>query len=598
MRSYTLVFGLTTLLAAGATFLACGSSSSNNPTGTDSGTESDSGGGADGSTTDDGGGTMVDSSVKADSGTPGQDSGTKVDSGTAVASGTALVDAAAPPGTPLALSASGYFVWAVTPDGYAVYTDRLTGSNNPTLHVYAMPIDSTDGGGSQLLATLSNVANPQIANIGNVVYVYHDVVTASAKQGPHSPLSIWTSTGGWKHLSDTSLTGFFYASADASAVMYLDNVSAGVAATGDLYGAPTAGATAPTALETGIVTNEIAAGKCFPRGAFGQGTATTVAAALWCSGTSDASGAATDGTVSTWLFDVATGAFSHQATDVNGMNGSQPTLALDTTGSTLFTTKANQDAVAFAVAAGVITPTPTTVDSNVFSGILLPDGSKALYGQAPPDGGTPLLRTAATTAPTSPVTLVSSSFVGFYSLLSPDNRWLYTFSAQNTSTGFTDMWLANTATASTSGAPVQLSTTQSGALFSSPFTADSKFALWYDPVVQGFGAFKATDLTGTPPTSFSVTSSDVWNDFALGTTGSKISYNDNCSSNTTNQLASTCDIQVATLAAGSTTVSPTKIVAQADANYWPSADGTKLVFTYYVAKSANLINGLYVVATP
>lgn len=575
MRSYSLVLGVSSLVAAGALVLACGSTSTKT-TYVEAGAPE--GGGTDSGMATDDGGSQDSGTTTPDAG----DGGTK-DSGMTVTP---------PPGTSLASSMNGFTLWAVTPDGNAIYSDRLapTGTKNATLKVYATPVA---GGSTTTITTLTNVTNPQIGNSGNVVYIFDDVATASATQAPKSPLAIWTSAGGFKRLSMNSMTGLVAASTDGSAVLYLDNIaSAAKGVSGDLYGAPTGSAGSPVALETNIVTNQTATGTCFPRAEFGGTGSSTLAAAFHCEAAGDAG--TTSGFLTTWTFDSGTGAFT-QAGEITGLNGTQPNLSLDTAGDRVFTVDGSQNGVAYPLTAGVF-GTAVQIDTKVFYGFLVPDGSRVIYGSVPgTDGGTnAVLSTASSTTPT-PTQLVVNNFIGMLSpptSLSPDTNWLFTFSATSSSTGFSDMWLANTTTPSSNGSASKLSAATEGTLFAAGYTADSKYALWYDPVptsgaAAGVGPLGVTNVSSKMTTTLAP---QVWNDFALG--GSKIAYNDNAAGGA-NQLTGTGDIEVVDLAV---TMTPTKLVSTADVNFYVSPDNTKAIYTYYVPGSS--VSGLYAVAIP
>jgi len=460
------------------------------------------------------------------------------------------------------LVAGNFVLWGVTSDGFAIYQD-------PGSNLYAAALT---GGPPIAIATVSS--NPAVLVQGSVVLVW-DSFPANPPQ--ISSLGVWTAANGYRLLNSSTIGGLAAASPDGSRVIYSANVN-GSGTVGDIHGVAVDG-TGDTALLIGVDVN--VRGPCFAAIQWAGVGASAKAVAAHCDAGVDAGAGATVSTFSGPMWsraDVLANAYDNPTSFFNS----------DSVGSSLFIADTSMNGILVSLTGG----TNTTIDTNVFAGLVFGNGAGVVYGVATsPDGGGPFVGSLkySPTAAAAPLALTGPAFnlAGFYSGtgvgFAPNSEWLYIYSVAAFN-GLSDLAIANT---TTPGPPLILSSVASATLFSAGFTADSAYALWYDNVANGFGAFHATNLGTQASVSLAAI---AWNDFAL--TGSLITYNDNGVPNPSNQFKGTADIEVLDLSAG---IAPLKVVAQADVNYFPTGNATQLVYTYSACQGAA---GLYVVAMP
>ncbi len=588
-RSFFVSFLVSSLALGGATtFTACGGDNS-------SGGGGDSGTGGDSMAGDSG---VVDTGHPTDSGHPMDsgvtDTGTPSDTGTPTDSGvdsgmppTACLDAGSVPGTQLA--AGNFILYGVTSDGYAIYTDNAMPPN-----VWAASITGTPA--PAMVTTVGN--NPLIIVTGTTALIWANVLQSPPQI---TSLSVWNHANGFHQAAGVTIAGDAAVSPDGSVILFVGNVDPVTGKTGDLIANTTDFANNGTTVVSGVNVDQTT--QCTPRFAFAGPAASVVPLATYCltgdAGTGGPDGAPPGGTLSKFT----------QA----GPMWSKTDLLANTFPGTPFNADSAGTAVFLATTSlnGMLVPIngapPTMIDTGVFDGVLSPDGSKVVYITVAQDSMMNIigaLKQSPTMAP-APVLLyqgtLNANVDGFYSNalgigFSPNFANFYYFGLTDMTGALTDLHMLDTTTANQT--PTDLATTANAALFASGWTADSAFATWYAPVefsgpTAGFGKFNITQVSNKMLIPLPMSASATWNNFALGTTGSKDAYNDNGVPNQTQQLKGTADIEVIDLSMANPT--PTKVVAGADVNFNPSPDGTQLVYTYSCSMATQ---GLYVVAAP
>jgi hypothetical protein len=469
---------------------------------------------------------------------------------------------ASPPGTLLEMGA--FTVWGVTSDGYAIYSDA-TGNLKASTVATAAPTMITTGLGT----------NPDIVISGSAVLVWNNVAAAPPQI---TTLGVWTHSGGFQMAAAASIPGAAAVSADGTKIIFVSTVDA-TGKTGNIQGNDTSFAAAATTIATGVDTDQRAA-KCLPNVQIvGPGAGTALLGSCTAGFPDAAASTATIQSASTTTW-APTMLVTGARTPIS--------YSADTAGNSIFTATSAGNAVAVSTAG-----TQTMIDTGgVYAGVMMGDGAHVVYGAAV--GAATSLKTSPTAAP-APTVLVATGVNGFYGNVgvgvAPDYSHMYVFSIQNAMLGTTDLSLASTTVA---GTPLSLVAQSTGILFASGWSADSTYALWYgNVVITGTGLYGDFSVTKVASGTSTKLGTLVWNDFALGTTGAKVTYNDNANPNPNQTFASTADIRVVDLSQATPT--PTLVVPQADVNYFPSADGTKLVYTYGVCP---MVNGVYSVASP
>ena len=96
----------------------------------------------------------------------------------------------------------------------------------------------------------------------------------------------------------------------------------------------------------------------------------------------------------------------------------------------------------------------------------------------------------------------------------------------------------------------------------------------------------------TGATVTTVAKASVWDEAALS--AAKVSYNNNWTQPASNKVFGYADIQAQDL---STTAAASTIVSHADANYYLTADRTKLIYSFSACPSAGT-PGIYVIPAP
>src|SRR5580704_6543181 len=152
----------------------------------------------------------------------------------AVLVGCATEQAASTPPVGTQLVSGAFTLRGMTSDGWIVYSD------DATLTMHAAPIA---GGGVQDIVALGD--SFAVSVWGKTVFVWSHKNEAAV-----GPLTVWTSDGGPRSVSASSLAPWVAATMDGSRVLYLDNVDAG-GQTGDLVAAGESGAS-PRPILTGL----------------------------------------------------------------------------------------------------------------------------------------------------------------------------------------------------------------------------------------------------------------------------------------------------------------------------------------------------------
>jgi hypothetical protein len=254
-------------------------------------------------------------------------------------------------------------------------------------------------------------------------------------------------------------------------------------------------------------------------------------------------------------------------------------FSADSAGANIFTQQ-NGNGVVVATGDGGT----TQIDTNVFAGYMQSTGTTVVYIDRAGN-----LKNSPVVTPV-PVTLVTGGANGEFGPqgLSPSGLDVVFFKTL-ASTGLTDIFMADTTTPGQTATTLDSQTT--GGYFAAFWTADGTYNLFYDPIAlsSGLGTFKVINTTTK---TVATLGTNVWNDFALGTTGAKVAYNDNCSSSTVLIYAEQGDIKDVDL---TTSTTGTPIVSKADVNFYPSTDGSKVVYTYNVSPS---VNGIYWATAP
>jgi hypothetical protein len=193
-----------------------------------------------------------------------------------------------------------------------------------------------------------------------------------------------------------------------------------------------------------------------------------------------------------------------------------------------------------------------------------------------------------TIASPSPTKIVAGLFGGTLALSSDDN-WLVTYETAGTS--FTDMYMVNTAASSSL---VTLCPTETAAFFGDPFTVDDSQVLFFCNIStsgSGYvGDFDAEKLMAGA-TKTTVAPTNVWQ--ANSVSGAKVLYNDHYIGG--GPVYGYADIEAVDLSA--TPLAPTTVVSHADANYFLTADKTKLIYSFSSCPNAGAA-GIYVIAAP
>jgi len=536
------------------------------------------GGSADGGYGGSGGGASVDGSLPQDAATtdvapPAPSCGTLPPSGRQI------------------VASKNVAVGGVTSDGYAIYTDTVSGMTYATL---------VAGGGAPIPVGMVNRDDSLLYVSGHVVYI----ATRAGTGKTIGSLSVWTAASGASTLS----TGAYVALADEA---WFASVSSDGSYIAYLDGATTASATLTLATTDGktkipLVANVALQGGCDPSVHFGGASFVAsycIAAAQDAgappgggleagapdaqamdasdagpppAGPSDAAaadaqsadGSPTDsgarGAVATVAsFTSPTFAMVPIATNVN------PGVAIDAAGSQVLVSSP-MGLWAYPVAGGP----RTQIDATGTGGVFTKDGKSVLYTTS----ASALKRLRIGSAP--PIALVASG-LSVIRALSPDDNWV--LASNKTMGNYHDLYVAS---ATAPGMATALATMATSALFGDAFTADSGYALFFTNVMSdGTGDFYAGASTGAP----TKVTANAWQEYATAGSGGLVNDNYNAGGGTSgNGIA---DIEV--FDATNPTVLKTLVTA-ADADFYPTATKDAIVYSWTCAPSASA--GLWVLA--
>jgi hypothetical protein len=510
------------------------------------------------------------------------------------AEGGASCGAAAPHGTKLVASPS-VVIDGVTSDGYAIYTDVLA------MTVSAVPL----AGGTPMSIGMVDASNSVFLS-GKVVY-FEPVVTSGSLGATTSSLSAWSAATGTANLSSSivyvppglsgSGNGVADVSQDGSKMVFLETQD-GLA--GTLVLASIDGKSRMTLLDN----LDLISTGCPPFISF----AGSNVLAAYCFVTTDDGGAPPDaGALDASVLDGASpdaegaDAGSSEAGDDSGDGGSPSgngmnvaTLAVfasPTFAETILATNV-QDAFAidparthvmvsgasglavYPVAGGA----GVSIDSAGTSGGFTADGANVVYTTS----ATALKRSPV--ASPAPVTLVPNGLLALLAL-SPNDGWGLAYRSVASNQQTTDIYLAS---ATSPGTATQLSMSNGASLYGDAFTADSKYAMYFDNVAaSGVGDFSAAPTAGGASTKVA---SNAW--LAWATAGSKVLLSDHCA-NCMMTSAGAADLEAVDLA---NPTAITTLVNQANANFYLTAAKDKLVYSWTCAQDSTA--GVYVLAVP
>jgi hypothetical protein len=484
-----------------------------------------------------------------------------------------------PPTGSLVLNVPAAYLEGVTDDGYAVYQDTTSNA------LYAVSITTPN----PTPKTITTTGTDYLAGVfveGNVVLMLSGT-TSDSKVGQ---LKTWTSTTGTKVISARSTLALVDVSNDSAWIAFYDNANEvfGSLTTGDLAVSKIDG-TSKTVLAPGV---RLQGGDCNLLGAQASFVGSSLFA-LSCTPASDAgappiveAGAMTDAgdggltveddagdggaplgpPLTITMYSGASWAATPIDTNVqstgfvaNRANGMPGTEILFASGSNW-----------------VVYPVPSGPESNVapnaVSAGLSTDGTRTLY--ITPVGDvfdTPV------SSPSSAVMLTNGAFTNIMAG-SPDAKSKFALLAtkvvtdpQTSAISSSDLNLISTTGPSTA---VQLSMTDTAALYGQGFTQDSNWAVFDDNALGYVGTLTVAPTTGTgTPVALGTKS---WIDSEP--TGSLVIFNVNCGNCSTMYVPGTADIQYVDLSKGMT---PTTIVTQADYYYYLTKDKTKVVYTWH-----------------
>jgi hypothetical protein len=535
-----------------SSFTGCSSSSSsNNPT-PDSGTESDSG------TVADTGSPLQDSSTTSEASNP-QDSGTSsADGGLNCLTGTA------PTGTPI-LSSVTASVQGVIGSDTVLFFDSSASTLN------SVPI----AGGSPTM--ISAYDNSGLLISGNVVLWSHNPTAATATAPAFGPLLSSVSGAAAKTVTTAAYqsgigNGYIDVSSDGSLILYMTTTAAAPTTANIVVSAPDG--TGAVTLVPNVVYSASANGTlCTPNARF---VGNTVVAA-YCT------------TAPTTQMESTIAQFH--------VTGGAPIQTFTTAGFFGFSidNPKTPTQISYLTAGGqyvqslTVGSTPKLIDKDGAGGAFFSaDGLSLIYDQFilndAGTGGTGGIYRSNIASP-SPQKIVAGTFGGTLSI-SPDTNWLVTYEQTNSTGTLTDMYLVSTAP----GSSLQtLCPTTTATFFGDNFTVDDTQVLFFCNVNGPVGDFDAEKLM-TGATKTTVGAATVWQENAVS--GAKVLYNNNYVSG--GKVFGYADIQAQDL---STTAAPTTVVSHADANYYLTADKTKLIYSFSACTNLGAA-GIYVIPAP
>lgn len=420
----------------------------------------------------------------------------------------------------------------MTSDGWVVYTD------NATLTLHAAPIA---GGAARDIVALGN--SFAISVWGKTVFAWSNKNDASV-----GALTIWSSEAGPHAVSKASLAPWVAASMDGKNVLFTDHVDA-TGQKGDLVATGPSGENAKV-IQSGLtgLNND----GCHAL----LGFAGNYAIAASCTGGAKRATMSSFAMPAFTRTELVTDASNDWTTDAAG------TMLLTATGA---------GTVVVPLAGG----TPTVIDAAGGTGVFA-DDKTVLYGASDS------LRRSDVKAP-APTTLVSGGVGGLYGV-SPDGKYVIYYKNMDYTHLVSDMYLTS---ATTAGAPMTLSSTQTAGVFGNAFTTDASHLLYSTEVNSEMQTSTLNALTlGTDKSA--VLAKDVWVTWAG--TGSKVVFSDHYAWTGDRGHA---DVRVVDTAKGG---EPILIVNQADAEIMLSPGLDQIVYTWSLEDSPRA--GLYVATIP
>jgi hypothetical protein len=455
-------------------------------------------------------------------------------------------------------------------NGYLIYYGGVAGADGGgTTTVYALPLTGTPTPVT-ILGGITTTADVEIS--GNTVFVWTGVDTTTnvgalvAIWSSSAPSTVHTVTGVTK-----SVAGVAAASPDSTQVVYNTDVNT-AGGLGTLVGAAAATPTTTTTLLSNTAVGDTSTATFIPTLQFVSNTYLVAAHQESGSATITISSFAP---AATWAkVDLLTGSLPYNTTLP------LPAFQSDTAG----------DFIAAVSSAGQleVIPLATGIAQNVGSATtttfqIMKSGAGIVYGDSAKNLWTDTV--TAGVAGVTPTT-VANPFGGIYTPfgplgLSPDGTQVLYYQNLDTTTDGVDLYLNANSTGSTTNA---ILTSKSGAVFGDVFTGDSHYVIYIvglaaaGGMVQGsVGQLAVWDVATSTPTNIT-SMPNVWDSNAL--TGSVVLYNDNffTSGAATEGIADlkTVDVSVSPLA-------PKLIQVGADMNYYLTSDKTKVVYTLTLA---------------
>lgn len=539
IRSIALLAATAVVTSLSVLSAGCGASASKE-------TAADVGGGGGGG---EGGGSGLDASTDAapKHPKPGPDSGSSSsdDAGDGGVACSLETTALAPHGTQL-VPLSGATIDGVTSDGYVVYTDTSSNTNE---------VISLDGGAPTSIG--ANDGTGGAFTSGLVVFAFNGV-SQTTEVGT---LSIWSSAHGQQSIGTEVIAaspgqGLLDISGDGTHIVYFDNAAG---TTGDVTVINTDGS-GKTVIAPGL---DISSISCFPAVYFAGAYVVVETCAAGSDGGS--SSTLTTYTGTGWM----TKAVLSTTVDASSY------LVVDPTGASLQYLSAAGLQVA-SLASGM----SVTVDPMGTPGSFTSDGQHVVYTTM---GGAINLGAITGAAPTPLV--ATGGYEGIYGL-SPDNNWLLAFTTlmQDSAGDYvSDLYLAS---ASSAGSATTLASSASASLFGDLFTADSTHAMFDNSVSNGSGTLTAAAIMGGSRATLGPLS--VLN---LSATGGKIVFNTNdtpCGGS-----SGAADLEVVDTSSSTT---PTLLVTQADAYFFLDSAKQNIVYSWSYLPNASA--GIWVLPIP
>ncbi len=482
----------------------------------------------------------------------------------------------APTGTQV-LAAPAAYLEGITDDGYAVYEDTSTGTLEAT---------SINGPGAAP-KTITTQATDYLAGLfvsGTTLLMLSGTSNASQV----GKLTVWTSAGGTKTLSNLSTITLLDLSSDGTKIVYYDNVSemGGTLQTGDLTVSNIDG-TGKTVLQPGVT---LSGGACLLQAAqvvfLGADIVALSCTPMVDGGVPNDAGVAGDGGDGGAT---SPGGPTETLTSYSGASFAPSILSSQVIAGTSFGTDRGTgkpgSQILFLTPGGLVND---VVATGVTTVITTDVAATASYSA---DGTQILFLTStgsAVEAPISDPTATTALASGNYNYVvaqSPDAKSQFALIATTenrdpltNAVTSSDMFLLSTTSSNT---PVALSASTSAAAYGQAFTADSNFAVFDDSVSGGVGTLyaQATNGTGSPVEL----APNSWIDDEP--TGSLVFFNANCSSCTTMYVPGQADIEYVDLSTGTTAKT---IVTQADYNFYLTKDKSKLVYSWHPTMKGGL----------